>query len=161
MNTKRTVVSRLRCSPIRRGAVVLLVALAGSRLVFGGEIHDAATKGDLNKVKTLLKGKPSLLSSRDDKTGRTALHLASYYNRKSVVEFLLANKADVNAKANDGRTPLHDAVLLGGKAVVELLLANKANVNVKANDGQTPLQYSVTMRRKDVSELLRQHGARE
>jgi ankyrin repeat protein len=26
-----------------------------------------------------------------------------------MVEFLLANKADVNARANDGRTPLHEA----------------------------------------------------
>jgi len=40
---------------------------------------------------------------------------------KDVVELLLANKADVNAKDNSGKTPLHIAVSKGHKDVVELL----------------------------------------
>ena len=47
--------SRLCHSPILRLAAVMLVALAGSSLAFGGEIHDAAKAGDLEKVKALLK----------------------------------------------------------------------------------------------------------
>jgi len=156
MSNKHSLVSRLP-----RAAVALLVALSWSSLSFGGEIHDAATKGDLAKVKTLLKAKPALLSSRDDKTGRTPLHLAAYNNRKSVVEFLLASKADVNAKANDGRTPLHDAALTASKSIVELLLASKADVNAKANDHGTPLHYAAALHRNDVVELLRQHGGHE
>jgi ankyrin repeat protein len=37
------------------------------------------------------------------------------------VEFLLANKADVNAKDNNGETPTHLAVLRGSKDMVKLL----------------------------------------
>jgi hypothetical protein len=47
--------SRLCHSPIPRCAAVLLVALAWSSLAFGGEIHNAAKNGDMEKVKALLK----------------------------------------------------------------------------------------------------------
>ena len=38
-----------------RHTAVALVALAWACLAFGGEIHDAANKGDLEKVKSLVK----------------------------------------------------------------------------------------------------------
>jgi ankyrin repeat protein len=38
-----------------------------------------------------------------------------------VVELLLANKAEGNAKDKDGKTPLHEAVVKGHKDVAELL----------------------------------------
>ena len=58
---------------------------------------------------------------------------------KEIVELLLANKAEVNAKANDGTTPLHAAAAGGHKDVAELLLANNADVNARNNKGETPL----------------------
>ena len=42
---------------------------------------------------------------------------------KEVAELLLANKAEINAKAGDGATPLHWAALDGCKEVAELLPA--------------------------------------
>ena len=38
-----------------------------------------------------------------------------------VVELLLANKADINAKTNGGETPFQKATLRGQNAIVELL----------------------------------------
>jgi ankyrin repeat protein len=98
----------------------MLVALAWSSPAFCGEIHDAARDGNLEKVKALLKGNPDLVFSKDDQ-GETPLHFAANLGHKDVVEFLLAKKADVNAKANNGWTPLYVAGRTGHNDVAELL----------------------------------------
>ena len=71
-------IARLCHSPIPRHAAVLLVALAWSNFAFCGEIHDAAEKGDLEKVRGLLKDNPALVFSKD-REGRTPLILAVDY----------------------------------------------------------------------------------
>src|SRR5271157_708089 len=70
----------------------------------------------------------------DSLDGVTPSHLAAWYGHKDVVALLLANKAEVDVKANNGATLLHYA---GGGYVdiEELLLANKAAVNAKDNVG--------------------------
>src|ERR1035437_7312102 len=100
MNT-HSFFSRFCHSPIPRRAAVLLVALAWSSLAFGGEIHDAAKAGDLEKVAVLLKNNPDLVFSKDT-NGATPLHLAALFGHKYVVELLLAFKAEVNATNNAG-----------------------------------------------------------
>jgi ankyrin repeat protein len=74
--------------------------------------------------------------------------------RKELVELLLTNKADVNAKDNDGETPLHFAAQEYDKDVAELLLAHKAKINAKNKDGETPLLLAASDGHKDVAELL-------
>ncbi len=145
--------SRPGRSPIFRRAAVALVALAWSGLAFGGEIHDAARDGSLDKVKALLKGDPHLVSSKD-KNGFTPLHWAAYMGQKEVAECLLAAKAEVNAKDNGGCTPLHRAASNGHKDVAEALLAAKAEVNAKDNGGCTPLHRAAANGRKEVAALL-------
>ena len=131
----------------------LLMASAGNDFAFGGEIHDAAKSGDLEKIKLLLKGNPDLVFNKDA-DGRTPLHYAASCTNKDVVELLLADKADVNAKDNDGRTPLHLASEDGRKDVVELLLANHADVNAKDSYGDAPLHWVADWGRKDLVKLL-------
>jgi len=155
-------------------AVVVLIALAfaegcapgnyGPRRpmeppVVGGAIHQAARIGDLEKIKALLKDDPDLVFSKDSK-GDTPLHWAACNSHKEVIEFLLANKASVNAVDIGGLTPLHCAV--GGydrKDVVELLLANSSDVNAKNSIGWTPLHFAAAKGYKDVVELLLTHHA--
>ena len=167
--------SRLCHSPISRLAAVLLVALALSSLAScgrkpdttagggsgSGEIRVAAAKrGDLGKVKALLKGNPDFVFSKDT-NGWTPLHFAAAKGQKDVALLLLAHKAEVNAKTSEGETPLHWAVGWGHKEVAALLLANKAEVNTKDKDGKTPFQLATDKGRKDVAELLRHHGGHE
>jgi ankyrin repeat protein len=160
----RPLFSRFLCSPIsRRTAVMLiaLVALAFSRPALCGEIHDAAKNGDSAKVKLLLKGDPTLVSSKNE-NGATPLHLAASYGQKTVAELLLANHAPVDAKDKNGETPLHWAAHFGKEGVARLLLDSKADVNASDNYGQTPLDMAATnptdWGNKEVAMLLRQHG---
>jgi len=152
--------NRLRPSPIARHAVVMLIALLAltwSSRAFCDEIHDAAGRGDLAKVKTLLKGKPGLVSSKND-YGQTPLHYAAH-GHKDVAELLLIDKAEVDAKDKAGYTPLYVAAQEGHKDVVELLLAYKADVNAKANNGDTPLDMAVYKGRRDVVDVLLANNA--
>jgi hypothetical protein len=123
----------------------------------GGEIHVAAQRGDVEKVKALLKGNPNLVFSQDNK-GDTALHWAASNDHKEVAELLIASKADVNARDNKGWTPLHAAAIQGYKDMAEFLLASQADVNARDNNGSTPLQEATAKGHADVAELLRQHG---
>ena len=164
MNTQTHLIGRLCRSPILRLAAVLLVALLWSRAGFGGEIHDAASKGDLEKVKALLKDNPKVvfsLATNKDEEGSTPLHFAALKGHLDVVALLLASKADVNAKNNEGSTPLHYAAVHDHKDVAELLLASKADVNAKNKYNDTPLHLAVAYRHEGVSELLRQHGGND
>lgn len=74
-----------------------------------GQISFAASWGDLERVKSLLKDNPGLVSSKDA-WGMTPLHDAALGGSKAVVEFLLAHGADVNAPAKDWGTPLSCAL---------------------------------------------------
>ena len=155
MNTMHSFFCRACHSPISRLAAVLLVALALSCLASCGRkgVHDAAKAGDLEKAKALLKDPPDLVFNKDN-DGRSPLHWAASHGHKNVVELLLANKAELNAKDNNGGTPLLYATAGGRGDVVQLLLANKAEVNAKDKGGMTPLHWAASMGHKDMAELL-------
>jgi ankyrin repeat protein len=122
--------------------------------------HDAAERGDLENVRTLLQADPGLVSSKDE-YGGTPLHWAAQMGQKAMAELRLSNSADANAKDNDARTPLHWAAETGQKDIIQLLLANKAEINAKANNGMTALHLAEQNGHKDVAELMRQHGGHE
>jgi ankyrin repeat protein len=88
---------------------VMLGALAWSGVAFCGEIHEAVSRGDVGKIKKLLKRQPLLVNDTDT-YGWTPLHYASVRRRKDVIELLLAHKATINAEDNDGKTPLQRAM---------------------------------------------------
>lgn len=139
--------------PALRLAVVALIALAWSSVAFGGEIHDAAAAGDLEKVRVLLNENPDLTGDKDT-NGLTPLHLAAWNKHTDVAALLLADKADVNARADDGWTPLHYAAFNGDTNMAALLLANHAEVNARDHTGWTPLHEAAFYGHKDVVELL-------
>jgi hypothetical protein len=161
MNTFQNHLLRLNLSNRFTIFLLGLAALVAGTPAFCGPIHDAARAGDLAKVKLLVKEHPDLVSSKDDQYGQTPLHVAAFNDHKDVAEFLLANKADVNAKAKNGSTPLHLAAAKGNKDIVELLLANNADVNALDNDGWSPMHSAAVMSQKETEDLLAAKGGKE
>jgi hypothetical protein len=124
-----------------------------------GSLHEAAFNGKLEKAKALVKEHPELVNSQDSYASQTPLHLAVEYGHKDVAELLLANKADVEAKAHGGWTPLLNAVFGGNKDLVELLLTYKADANVKEMSGRTPLHVAAENDFTEIAALLLAHNA--
>jgi len=131
--------------------------LTGDASTDPATLETAAHAGDLGKIKAVLKADPNSLF--DTQGGQYApLVAAARAGHKDIVEFLLANHADINGKDYD-MTALGTAAQDGNMEMAKLLLANKADPNIGDERGLTPLYYAALMDRKDMLELLLAHGA--
>lgn len=155
-----SILSLISRSSMPRVTALLLLVLVWSSQAHCGEIHKAAKKGDVEKVKKLLKGNPDLVFSKDE-DGWTPLHLAAANGHRELAEVLLTERAEVNAKDNNGSTPLHQAAAAVGNHadLVGLLLSHGADVNVKDKFGLTPLHYATLHDNESSAEVLLAHGA--
>jgi len=122
------------------------------------EIYEAASLGNVQDVKRHLKNGTDV-KAKQELGGFTALHWAAYGGHTDVVELLIANGADVNAKNDSGFTPLHWAATWDNKAAAELLISKGADVNAKDIDGKTPLNRAEEQGKSEMVELLKKHGA--
>jgi len=123
--------------------VVTLVVCFAPSFAKADQLHDAAEKGDVTKVKQLLNAGADVNAKTN--TGSTALIIAAGQGHIEVVEALLDNKADVNAKVNNGWTVLMFAATSnsGNRAkTVKLLIDKGADVNTKENVGGTALSLA-------------------
>ena len=59
-------------------------------------------------------------------------------------EFLISNRADVNARDWGGETPLHEAVELGEIEIVKSLISKGADASARNQDGETPLHLALS-----------------
>ena len=85
------------------------------------------------------------------------LHWAAQHGHLSLVEYLVNQQVDINAKDNKGMTPLHWSAYNGHLSVVEYLVNKKADINAKNNHGKTPLRM-VPKNRLKVLEYFRSKG---
>lgn len=88
------------CHRLFQPAIVLLL-ICGAAFAVSEPIHDAARKGDANKVKAILQADPKAVSAKD-KNGDTPLHVAALHGQLAAAQALLDAGADVNAKNNYG-----------------------------------------------------------
>jgi ankyrin repeat protein len=100
------------------------------------------------------------MTSEELVSGMTSLHAAARKGLKEVVELLISEGVDVNAKNEDGWTPLHMAAAGGQNEIVELLIAAGADVNAKDRVGETPLDFAIQHKKSETADLLRKHGGK-
>jgi ankyrin repeat protein len=97
----------------------------------------------------------------------TPLHIACAQSRLDLVQFLLAEGADVHRTNNEGNTALLVACFSHtaskpGIEVVEVLVQAGADVNKMDSEGtKTPLAHAIDSEHWEVVELLRKYGAEE
>ena len=76
-----------------------------------------------------------------------------------MVEFLVANGADVMHRDKERDAPINRAVIRGHAAIVELLLDAGADIEASGTLGYTPLELARSYDRTKVIELLMQRRA--
>ena len=75
-------------------------------------------------------------------TQSTPLYLASFCGIPEIVQILVENGSDVNARNETYSTPLHRASLLGCAESVQLLINHGADVSAQDWDHKTPLHLA-------------------
>ena len=129
-------------------AVLILLFLTVT--LFAADIHEAALKGNLAKVKELLKNQPGDLNAKTE-AGFTPLHQAVQGGHQDVVKFLVAQGADINSQDSQGAIPLIYALASRNVKMAEYLLAHGADVTIKTKEGVNAAAYVVFM---GITELI-------
>ena len=88
-----------------------------------------------------------------DRDGNTPLHAAVMYNRRDIVEFLLALGCDVNTAGEQGFTPLHIATKFNYPELVELLLRAGARTDMITRDEKTARDLAVWGRDRSTEQM--------
>ena len=151
-------------------ATILREAMTGAapQLDHGTELLIAADRGELEKVKSLLKAGADVETrdTRERTKGCTPLLVAASVGHAPVVEALLDAGAEIEAVDNaaDGqhvwrRPALVRAARAGALEVVRLLLARGARIESKDRRGSTALLLACESRHPEVAAELIRAGA--
>jgi len=111
-------------------------------------ITQAAETGNIEAIKQ------HLAAGADVNTMAASFHRAAYGGHKDIIELLITNGMDVNAKNDAAETSLHHATT---KEIAELLIANGANVNATTDRGTTPLDWAAN---DEIASLIRKNGGK-
>ncbi len=124
---------------ITASAAGLMMYLAASAAE-PSPVADAAMKGDINAVRSLLRQKANVNSPQAD--GATAIQWAAYRNDPEMADLLIAAGANVKVANRDGATPLNLAAINGSAPMIEKLLKAGADPNERQPHGETPLMFA-------------------
>jgi|TARA_B110000483_G_scaffold58698_2_gene73277 ankyrin repeat protein len=92
---------------------------------------------------------------------RSVLHKAAYYSGSAtLLENLITQGADVNARDKGACTPLHLAAKNGHVEALQILLENGANMHVKdIKHGWTPLHIAIVSKQYESAKFLIRAGS--
>lgn len=140
------------------GLALSLAVCAGLSGGCASELYNAAERGDLKAVQTLV-GQGGTINERTGIDGDVPLVGAAGSGKLEVVQFLLDHGADVN-KANDFEsTALHLAAAGGHLPIAQLLIDRGAGVNSQNRFKFTPLAIAASKGHTQIVRLLLERGA--
>jgi ankyrin repeat protein len=119
----------------------------------------AAAVGDAAALTTVLQQSSGTITETADKSGRTALMLASAGGHIGIVNILLGNGASINHRDQAGHTALNWAAMRGRTQVASALLEMGADINTRNNEGVSPLLYAIGTRNIAMVNVLVANGA--
>lgn len=120
------------------------------------KIFDACKDGDISVVKDLL----TQANIEDtDSHGRTLLIISINERKEDIVELLIQQGANLNAKNESGNCALILASSNGLNKIVHQLLINGANPNIRSKQQRSCLMMASKFNRPEIVELLIKKGA--
>jgi len=122
------------------------------------ELFDTVNQGRLGDVKAIIDREPKLLHAVRI-GGRTALHQAAFGGHAEIVQWLVAQGAEVNAKTDYDWTPLFYATAPRDEKIGLFLLKHGARPDVRNDDGDTPLHFAASYGKTEIVAELLERGA--
>lgn len=135
------------------GVIICLSLIGGVRRAQADNIQVATIKGDVQRVRALLKANPSL-SGEETYRRFTPLHWAALYGHTQIARLLLKAGAYADCESEGQDTPLQLAAENGHVEVAKLLIAAGAQVNRPNCYQQTPLMLAAMRGQLETMKLL-------
>jgi ankyrin repeat protein len=117
----------------------------------------AAKEGDLSRAQAALDGGAKL--DLQDEDGMNAMHQASAWGRKDVLELLMQRGGSITAAASDGSSVLHLAAYYGHAGITQMLVKGGADVTGKDLEGSSPLHNAAYKGHTEIAAILLDSGA--
>lgn len=111
------------------------------RLLRGPTIHEAAERGNLNRIQELLHHFPEMKDHTNEE-GLTSLHLAAKFGRVEIVKWLAVNEVNLNKETPQGYSPIHLTAMNGHVNCLMVLHAMGAVITCRTLDKKTPLHLA-------------------
>ena len=121
-------------------------------------VHYAIKNNHIDVAKIMLEQEANV-DINETMGGYTSLHIAAEIGYLELVNFLVKNEANVNARNDKEGIPLHTAALNGHLEVVQALILKGADVNSRTIDGCTSLHYAIENGHGKIANILLKHGA--
>ena len=127
-------------------------------------VFEAASLGDVDRLRALLDDNPALVASWSP-DGFTPLHYAAYFGTAEAVRLLAERGAELEAPAQNrefavNARPLHSAVVAQRWETVAALLEAGADPSAERPGGLTALAEAQQLENAELADLLRSYGAR-
>jgi uncharacterized protein len=150
----RKAISNLRMSII----IVLCLTATISATPVDSPVADAAQRGDIERVRSLLKQAADVNAAQAD--GMTAVHWAALNGNVEMTEMLLYAGASIKATTRVGAyTALLVAAKFGQASTVPVLLKAGADANAATTAGITAVMLAAMAGSAETTRLLLDHGA--